>query len=571
MEDVAELLRNPAFSTEEAVAAIRGESLPRGLARRVMRLCVIRGIRYHLGFADGPASVLSGSRSEFTRALNARAIMSNRVPDMDPSRNSDEHPYCIWHPDIALEDTCRKLVLRYPSMVYQVGRACAVAGYAGLYSALDILPDVSIAEEARTSGCTAILETITSQPVKYKIMDDYMRTIRPENPQPACMNGDAAVQPMLNIKQRFSTPSGKRDEDDPEYDIMDNNWDLFGGSGFTETLYNITEDMNIDEVATDMGALERNPPAYAAALTLLLTVPLPLDLPEGNKDILILMAAYNGDIDRYARLRRPKMHPMEPYCIIRGIYHSTFFAHWWSQPKQMRSHRHAWYGDYIAQAINARFIMNNDLSRLTPFNPSSDASLTAEEALFKRSLPYLIWYPAVAEPTTYSELARRIPSMRPAVLRAAVFADMSNVFDELMAEAAFSPDGFALVEAENSPHPYYRETITKRARELEVNLSFAATSERTAGLEQWKWYSLRPDAKAWRAFPRTSNVVPRILGPMQISGGRENIETCYNGIGCDASTIELFVSLPDGWKPTDEPAVDLDYVTWPLPGSKDSY
>jgi hypothetical protein len=52
------------------------------------------------------------------------------------------------------------------------------------------------------------------------------------------------------------------------------------------------------------------------------------------------------------------------------------------------------------------------------------------------------------------ELARWIPSMRQAVLRAAVFADMCGVFDELMAETAFSPDGFTLAEAENSPYPY---------------------------------------------------------------------------------------------------------------------
>jgi hypothetical protein len=33
-------------------------------------------------------------------------------------------------------------------MRYQVGRACAAAGYFDLYKELDLLPDVSIAEEA---------------------------------------------------------------------------------------------------------------------------------------------------------------------------------------------------------------------------------------------------------------------------------------------------------------------------------------------------------------------------------------------------------------------------------------
>lgn len=60
-------------------------------------------------------------------------------------------PYCIWYPDIAREDTYRELAERYPSMRYQVGRACAAAGYVDLYKELCLLPDISIAEEARES------------------------------------------------------------------------------------------------------------------------------------------------------------------------------------------------------------------------------------------------------------------------------------------------------------------------------------------------------------------------------------------------------------------------------------
>ncbi|CBF71445.1 hypothetical protein AN6781.2 [Aspergillus nidulans FGSC A4] len=45
---------------------------------------------------------------------------------------------------------------QYPSMRYQVGRACAAAGYFDLYKELDLLPDVSIAEEAPGDGETYV-------------------------------------------------------------------------------------------------------------------------------------------------------------------------------------------------------------------------------------------------------------------------------------------------------------------------------------------------------------------------------------------------------------------------------
>lgn len=37
-------------------------------------------------------------------------------------------------------------------MRYQVGRACAAAGYVDLYQELSLLPDVFMAEEAHESG-----------------------------------------------------------------------------------------------------------------------------------------------------------------------------------------------------------------------------------------------------------------------------------------------------------------------------------------------------------------------------------------------------------------------------------
>lgn len=82
--------------------------------------------------------------------------MSNEVPDR---ATNNVKPYCIWYPDLASEDTYRRLAKRCPDMIYAVGRACAVAGYDKLYHDLDILPEVSIAEEARDNGGKSRLES----------------------------------------------------------------------------------------------------------------------------------------------------------------------------------------------------------------------------------------------------------------------------------------------------------------------------------------------------------------------------------------------------------------------------
>lgn len=52
-------------------------------------------------------------------------------------------------------------------MCYHVGRAYAIGGYLALYRELDLLPDVSIAEEARdnagsSEGARAIFESIVT-------------------------------------------------------------------------------------------------------------------------------------------------------------------------------------------------------------------------------------------------------------------------------------------------------------------------------------------------------------------------------------------------------------------------
>lgn len=63
---------------------------------------------------------------------------------------------------IAEETTYREVALPYPCMRYQIGRACAAAGYSHLYRGLDLFPDVSIAEEAREGNTEGIIKYKTS-------------------------------------------------------------------------------------------------------------------------------------------------------------------------------------------------------------------------------------------------------------------------------------------------------------------------------------------------------------------------------------------------------------------------
>lgn len=161
----------------------------------------------------------------------------------------------------------------------------------------------------------------------------------------------------------------------------------------------------------------------------LLYTPLPADLPTMNKDVLIEMAAYYGNIDRYSRLRRPGPHTTvtELRCVIRGIYHHTIFAKWCSiQPEFRKSD--------MQSAIHARYIMNNDLSRITPET---------------RYLPYCIWHPSVSHPSTCLELLRRVPSMKPAIAWVCILADYSTTWDKIDAD----PDSNLMNDARESHNP----------------------------------------------------------------------------------------------------------------------
>ncbi|TGO29048.1 hypothetical protein BPAE_0019g00180 [Botrytis paeoniae] len=211
-------------------------------------------------------------------------------------------------------------------MKYHVGRACAIGGYIDLYRELDLLSDISIAEEAwhnsDDAGSKEIFDFIACQPTRYAILDDYTRS--------------------LNLQA-------------PKIAMGLNEWDEARSHYF-----NITEDHGVSETSSAQAHGHPLAPEHVS----LLYNPLLIHLPTTNKDALMLHAAYEGNIDRYARLRRPIMVKGETEAIVRGIYHHTSFARWCHG--QLES-GFADRGDCwdIKRATLARFIMVNDLSRVT--------------------------------------------------------------------------------------------------------------------------------------------------------------------------------------------------------------
>ncbi|OIW29065.1 hypothetical protein CONLIGDRAFT_406904 [Coniochaeta ligniaria NRRL 30616] len=418
-------------SLRQHLAAIRGEEVPSSIDERDLRTlrCLVRGIRCHDDFAikvarqDGAASF----PAIIKRAINARAIMSNRVPPDMGKEEEEEVPYCFWHPDIPTEETLRELLARYPgsaAMRYKVGRACAAAGFTALFRELDILPDVAIAEEALDAADKGreIYEFIVAQPVRYAVMDDYNLVVRRDPVAGACLNGDTCVRSTLEKRQS----------------IIDS---VYGHevSVLDRPLLDITEDWRVDVEGMRFEARTVDSKALE-----LLYKPLPRDLPTVDKDILILTAAWSGNVDRYARLRRPtwpRMIDGEVQCVVRGIYHDTFFAKWVSEEKDMYPR--------FARCCNARFLMNDDISWAT-------------EDLKVEYLPQLIWYPHVASEETLRALARLKPSMVPWIARACIVADYQRLFEELDPV----PDNDLRGEADRSGNDYYHAWLMRKAERI---------------------------------------------------------------------------------------------------------
>ena len=462
--------------------AINGVRIPDYLGLEVIQLCVVAGIRRNAGFGHE----LRGLTPRFTRALNAQTIMySKDIPDMN---DLEEFPYCIWYPSTPDRDTCRKLITQYPRMKYQVGRVCAVANYDDLYKELDILPEVGIAEEARGNGSEAIYSAIVKQPVKYAVFNDYSNSLVLENPPISLINGNTCVTALLDSKQLFKRPRAKH--------ILES-----GRNGFEGRLYDICEDMSVDVERSEPRSVDQS------VVLPLLYSPLPVDLPTVDKDMLILSAAYHGNIDRYMRLRRPQKIEGELSCLIRGIYHDPLFAKFWSlQPvAEINDFR-------IQRAINARFIMTNDLSRITPTTPVDE-------------LPYCIWFPQPAYDTVYEHIARLRPEMKLQAARACIVANYQQSFEKID-----PPHDSALVqEALGSRNPFFLKHL--QAKEAQGD-----TTGEDHEYEYWKFITIKSTLK-----PST----PTILGMLKASSIGTTQNWIYDGVQAEMSAVQVSICTPE--------------------------
>ncbi|KAJ5561542.1 hypothetical protein N7535_003996 [Penicillium sp. DV-2018c] len=478
-------LRIRKVNNEELLKAIRGEKIPRALADKHTRQCVIRGIRYHHGFG----TELRGLLPEFNRALNARCIMSNEIPDMNPDCPED-FPYCIWHPETASEETYRELAQRYPNMKYLVGRACAVAGYTDLFFELNLLPECHIAEEARESGHLQIYDAIMKSAVKYNAMNDY--TLEVFAPVPGNLNADTCIRAWLDI--RYGIAKG------PKTIYLGIHWAM-DRNGCC-----ITEDRRLNEYDTHPDFLDTPFEINGEEVLSLLYNPLPNDLPTLHKDLLILVAAFYGDIDRYARLRRPCIVSSEYGCLVRGIYNNTVFAKWLSLQTDER-----YDARLLKAAITARFIMNGDLSRITPETPTDE-------------LPYCIWYPTIPRESVLRELHRRRPDMKPAIARACILANYQDTYDLLDVD----PDTVIMQDARDSPNPHYLQDM-----EAKIPQRGCKTRENDV-------------PRRFEMFEHPADSLPCTFGDERPQRGGDGI--VYDGVVANFSRLQLGLSVPDTFR-----------------------
>ncbi|KAJ6178058.1 hypothetical protein N7519_008519 [Penicillium mononematosum] len=509
------------YDLDQCVAAIKGGKVPSDVTPLWHRRAVIRGIRDSLQFATSPAIIklCSGDDSQahqFSRARNARLIMSNIIPDMqDPATE----PYCIWYPEPASEETYRELARRYPSMRYQVGRACAAAWYTDLYKELDLLPDVSIAEEARNAAEDAnIYKIIMSAPQRWAVMDDFTRTVNLESPQaPAFLNGN--MKPRRALGGRVLPPKNLPDTTADDIDIEED-----GFIGLKERISKVDHDVILGPGAKlGPGDSEH------------LWMPLPPDLPVLDKRLPTQMAAWEGNVDRYARLMHPRRLGTETEynCILRGIYHHTSFARWWAYQLETNPGRIILPGKLLSEgnkrecreirtAINARKIMNNDISDL---DDDSDC------------LPWLIWWPVRPHENTLRELASKCPSMRHQIAITAILCDYKSLFRSLKPP----PRESFFEAAKQSRNPFYLKYLEEFVRERSIG---SRVISEFGPYDTTVEASLQPDLEPRDSFAHSSIQFSDMVVPCgQHPRDEWDSPGIYGGQPADPGVVERYMWL----------------------------
>ncbi len=509
----------------EYVSTRAGHELPADLSCERARVSTVYGIRHHISFAQSTditkLAALPGNEL-FARARNARLIMSNEIP---AAMMRETSPYCIHYPDVADEETYRTLAERYPGMRYQIGRACAVAGYANLYRELGLLPDVSIAEEARENrkraGAQEIFAQIMAAPIRYRVMDDYTLTVNVDTPEaPARLNGDTAV---------LGTPAGR-------FHLLQCYLESFNG-------FDITEDGCMGANHPDLETESGSPAALAPHEMALLHSPLPFDLPSMHKTVLTLSAAYHGDIDRWDRLRGRRTWPLrlEATCLARGCQFNTPMAVWLSQSPHILDSlgiTNYWDRDPIKRAINARFVMDDSIQ------PLLDPSTVPD-----KELPYWIWHPDLPHPELVEQLARARPAMRPQCARVCIVANWQTLYDTIMGLGpADVPwlDEAVMDEARRSPNPHYLRDLERRVRERGGTAVL-----RCEGPHEWKLCTPERHANCRAQDGTGVQEVPLKLfdswWQMDPGEGGEDpsSEWFWEGVGCASRQVDRYLTATE--------------------------
>jgi hypothetical protein len=188
--------------------------------------------------------------------------------------------------------------------------------------------------------------------------------------------------------------------------------------------------------------------------------------------------------------------------------------------------------------------------------------------------PYLIFYPDIADLATYEALAREVPLMRPAVARAAIYANYRSLFDLVVTGPAADeaegdsktvrPDHALWVEAMQSPESYYRETLERIAKAN--GISDDTLKRGSADLYSWQKVSLRQSG----TLAHSNILHAEIYAWQALVSDREDWDVdIYDGVRCSAIGLERYLSLPREWRPTvsdvDESTGErqLDYKSWP--------
>lgn len=180
----------------------------------------------------------------------------------------------------------------------------------------------------------------------------------------------------------------------------------------------------------------------------------------------------------------------------------------------------------------------------------------------------MIHYPDVAAESTYKAVARASTFLHNAVAKAAVYAGYKELFDWMVIGPNEEFETVELtypiwVEAINSTDKYYCEAIDRIAKERGIPEEKYKSRDPTC--EQWKNTSFRDIKEHWEWHSLSSNPNPRDLVGADAEYWPRSF---YDGAYCSAKDLELWMSIPEAWKPQEGDGYDgdsrrLDYEHWP--------